>query len=334
MVFKSFVGIDVSKLTFDVHVALIDDINNGQHKVFNNNPKGFTKFLSYVSRKKGVDLESTLFCLENTGDYSLLLSHYLSKKECRYHLANPIEVYRSKGLVREKSDKIDSRIIMKYAYLKRDEIEVSQFPSLIILKIRNLNRHRTRLVKIQTSEKQYKKLLLQTTELVDNSLIISLCDDRLQFIKKQIKEIEKQIETLMEQNLSIQKNHDLIRTIPGVGPQLAINMIITTKNFTCFKDGRKYASFCGVAPFEHSSGTSIRGRKKTSVMCNKEIKALLTSCVSSLINHDRGIKLYHLRMKQKGKHTFIIINNIRAKLINRIFAVVKRGEPYINLNYN
>ena len=223
---------------------------------------------------------------------------------------------------------------MMYIYLKREVIEESSFPSLYILKLRNLFTYRKRLLKMKTAQQQYIKLLLQTTELIDSSSLIDLCKEQIEIIKAQIRTIEKQVDEVIMAKESLQKNNDLILSIPGVGPVLAVNLLITTRNFTCFDSGRKYAAFCGVAPFAHSSGTSIKGRTRTSPICNRYIKALLTSCVTSLISHDAGIKLYYERKTEEGKKHFVIINNIRAKLINRIFAVIIRGQPYVQLNFN
>ena len=333
MVFNSFIGIDVSKLTIDVHLAFEKDIQNGVHKVFKNTIKGFNTMTSFL-KKKGTELENSLFCLENTGDYSLMLSHFLGENKHHYHLANPLTVKLSKGLLREKTDKVDAQMLMMYAYLKRDLIEESTLPSLHILKLRNLITWRKRLVKGKTSQQQYIKILLQTNDLVGNHSIIDLSEQQLVLIKKQIKAVEKEMQEIIAEHESLQKNHDLIRSIPGVGPILAVNLLITTRNFTCFENGRKYASYCGVAPFANSSGTSIRGRTKTSSICNKYIKALLTNCVTSLISHDKGIKGYYMRKLEEGKQHFVIVNNIRAKLINRIFSVIKRQEPYVMLNFS
>lgn len=74
---------------------------------------------------------------------------------------------------------------------------------------------------------------------------------------------------------------------PPRGLVTAVALILATNNFTAFSDSRKFASYCGpgrraVAPFEHTSGTSIRGRTKTSHLANKRIarrtvKALLSN---------------------------------------------------------
>ena len=98
-------------------------------------------------------------------------------------------------------------MLMMYAYLKRELIKESTLPSLSILKLRNLITRRKRLVKEKTSQQQYIKILLQTNDLVGNRSIIDLSEQQLILIKKQIKIIEKEIQTFIDADESLQKNH-------------------------------------------------------------------------------------------------------------------------------
>lgn len=129
----------------------------------------------------------------------------------------------------------------------------------------------------------------------------------------------------------MQSSLKLLCSIPGIGLVTAVALILTTNNFTAFNDSRKFASYCGVAPFEHTSGTSIRGRTKTSHLANKRIKALLSNGAASAIQSDEELKTYFHRKLDEGKPKMVVINAIRAKLINRIFATINRGTEYVVL---
>ncbi|WP_255651022.1 transposase [Cesiribacter sp. SM1] len=88
-------------------------------------------------------------------------------------------------------------------------------------------------------------------------------------------------------------------------------------------------------PTPHSSGKSIRGRTKTSPLANHQIKALLSNCATTAIQHDEELKSYYNRKLAEGKPKMVVINAIRAKIINRIFATIKRETPYVALRqYN
>ena len=68
---------------------------------------------------------------------------------------------------------------------------------------------------------------------------------------------------------------------------MALTVIIKTHNFTRFINARKFACFCGTAPFDHSSGTSIRKKTRVSHLADKQMKTLLDLSAKSAIQYDR-----------------------------------------------
>lgn len=66
-------------------------------------------------------------------------------------------------------------------------------------------------------------------------------------------------------------------------------------------------------------------------MANRQIKALLSNCASTAIQHDGELKCYYIRKVAEGKPKMVVINAVRAKIINRIFATIKRGTPFVDL---
>lgn len=43
------------------------------------------------------------------------------------------------------------------------------------------------------------------------------------------------------------------------------------------------------------------------------------------------LKAYYAKKLKEGKCKFLVQNNVKNKLVQRIFAVVKRGTPYVEL---
>jgi len=105
-------------------------------------------------------------------------------------------------------------------------------------------------------------------------------------------------------------------------------MLVTTNNFTSFENGRKYACYSGIAPFENTSGTSIKGKSRVSYLGNKTMKALLSNGANSASKWDPQMKAYYQRKTEEGKDHKLIMNSISCKLVNRMFAVVNRQTPY------
>nr|WP_240648887.1 IS110 family transposase [Butyricimonas faecalis] len=106
-------------------------------------------------------------------------------------------------------------------------------------------------------------------------------------------------------------------------------MIIETEAFTRFDDPRKFACHAGVAPFRYTSGSSQHSRNKVSQRANKQIKTLLHMAALSITGRKSGeLKAYYERKVKEGKNKMTVINAIRAKLIARMFAVIKKDQFY------
>ena len=63
---------------------------------------------------------------------------------------------------------------------------------------------------------------------------------------------------------------------------------------------------------------------------DNEIKSLIPLCAISSIQYSAEMKIYYDKKLKEGKHKMTIINAIRNKLIQRIFAVINRGTPYVD----
>ena len=334
-----FVGIDISKASFDVTLLGEDRPEVCTHQKFDNTLSGHKQLLNWLKKQK-VNLAETFFIMEHTGWYTLELCCFLQEKELDFVLLSPLHLKRSLGLVRGKNDKVDARRIAYFAFLHRHELKSMQLPSACLLKLKNLFAFRDRLIKTQASLKQTIKVLKDINHIVDNKFIVKESEKQLKFVEQQVKQTEEQITNTLQEDESVQANFKLppggpVCSIPGIGLITAVALLLCTNNFTAFDDSRKFASYCGVAPFEHSSGTSIRGRTKTSPLANKRVKALLSNGAATAIQFDEEMRNYYQRKVEEGKPKMVVINAVRAKLINRIFATINRGTEYVVLKqYN
>lgn len=323
-----FIGIDVSKSTLDVAICSSSNPKQYLHQQFSNTVAGYKQMLSWLRQQK-IKLSEAFFVMEHTGYYTLEFCCFLQDKHLAFTLFSPLHLKRSMGLVRGKNDRVDAQRIAYYAFLHRHELESTELPSECLLKLKNLFAFRDRLIKTQTSLKQTIKSLKDTSHLIDNKFIIKESEKQFKLIVQQIKKTEAQITATIREDELVKKNFKLLTSVPGIGLVTAVAVILCTNNFTAFDDGRKFAAYCGVAPFEHSSGTSIKGRSKTSPLANKHIKALLSNCASTAIQHDEELRAYYLRKTKQGKADMVALNAVRAKLINRMFATVNRGTEFV-----
>lgn len=136
---------------------------------------------------------------------------------------------------------------------------------------------------------------------------------------------------LLKADASMYQNYRILTSIKGIGPVNAWMTLAYTEGFTSFENARQYAVFVGVIPFEHRSGTSIRGKNRISHMANKELKQELNQAAKSAMGHDPEIRAYAERLL-KTKAYQLVLNNVKFKLILRMFSLVRRGEMYVE-NY-
>lgn len=325
MKIKETIGIDVSKKAIDVHIH-----GKGVHREFGNCPKGIKKMIGWAFKTTDRAEDETIFVFEHTGLYSLKLAVALSKQEIKYAEVPGLEIKRSLGLARGKDDKVDAARIALYAYRLRDEVEPSQLPPEHLQSLKRLLSLRDRLVKqragFKSSLKEEKRVLVQK----DNKTLLGIQGEMIGLLSKKIEKIEKEMEEIVKEDQGLDEMYKLITSIKGVGPQTALYMIVYTQGFAGFENWRKFASYCGVAPFPNSSGTSIRGKTRVSHLANKKIKSLLDMCSKTALQHNPEIKQYYNRRLEQGKNEMSTINVIRNKLLARIFAVVERGTPYVD----
>jgi transposase len=322
---KEVLGIDISKLTIDVYLHV-----NQSHELFNNNPAGFRKLMSWLKKKK-IILIDILLCFEHTGMYSFELANFLTFKNIDYVMESAIQIKRSMGVVRGKNDKIDAQRIADYAYRRRDKLEFSVLPSKMISKIQKLLSLRETMVKQRAG---YKVTVQENSRILVKSEYKCFFEAQNKLVKSlttQICKVEEEIKLIIASDLKLENTYNLITSISGVGFIVAAYFISTTSCFTKFKNGRKYACYCGTAPFEYSSGTSIHFKTRVNPMANKKMKSLLNMSARSAITCDPELKEYYHRKVEQGKNKMSTLNIIRNKIIHRVFAVVTRGTPYVVL---
>ena len=149
-------------------------------------------------------------------------------------------------------------------------------------------------------------------------------------IDEQIAAIDAEIEALIAADPVLARQKELLVSIDGVGDRIAINMIAITGGFTRFQNARQFCSFAGLTPYRYDSGTSIRSKAKISKRSNQTMKALLhMSAVNVATRMKSGeYKEYYERKLKEGKHIMCIMNVLRAKLVHRMFSVIRRNEEY------
>lgn len=323
---KWFIGIDVSKLTLDV--VSYDGKSKpvaADYLQVKNDSEGFQELLTWM-RERGIRRSSLVVGLEHTGIYSMDISLFLERKGFDYCLFNPIHLKRSMGLVRGKSDRVDAYRIAYYTYLHRDELTYSHISDHSILALKQLLSER----KLYVEQAAAHKALITDHKGRKESARDRRCEETIKYMESQIELIEKEIMGIIKEDPALMRNYGFIVSVKGIGFVNAVNFIVHTNNFQSFDNARQYACYTGIAPFEYSSGSSVRGRTKVSKMGARQVKADLTQAARSAVQYDPELSAYYIRKVAEGKAHGSVMNAVKFKLVVRVFSVIREQRNYLN----
>ena len=325
MNYQTVIGIDVSKKKLDMCVLTKEGELN-QDKLANTQ-KSIKKTLNSLLKAAG-KANKVLICAEYTGAYIYPLVQAAKALSVDLWLENPTEIKYSSGMQRGKNDKVDAVRIAEYAQRYQDKARLYEIGHEAIERISSLYREREGYVTTRAMykanikdkqgfmpEKEYKGMVKR-----QNKLIKSLT--------KNIKEVEQKIDKLIKDDRTLSKQYEQITSVDAVGKQTAIYTMVTTRGFTRFKTPKQLCCHAGVAPFAYLSGSSQHSRWRVSHRANKTLKKLLHMAALSAINMKGEMKEYYQRKLAEGKNAMSVLNAIRAKLIHRIYAVIKQDRKY------
>ena len=322
-----FIGIDVSKKTLDASIFVAGEvINKFPHVQVRNDRQGFKDLLRWA-KAQGVNTKDTLFGLEFTGYYSDALEQFLTgKKLCYAMLPTTVVKHYQRG-TRDKNDKTDSAKIADYLFRFNGTECIKQrvLPSKAMQELKALKSERKFYVQQRVACENRQNVAKSKQEQKHLQKAIDLFNEQIELIEQQMAEVVTSDE-------EIYLTYTRLLTIPGIGPVNAINTIANTQDFTAFETARQYAKYVGVAPSEHSSGTSVRWRGRPSPHADLQAKADLSMAAMRAVEFSCDMSIYYERklgnrpndkdVKRKA------LNAVKFQLIKMMFAVVRQDRVF------
>jgi len=297
-----------------------------------NNVRAITSWLKSLKQHHCVDLTQAIFCMEHTGIYGFILMRNLHSRGFKICVENAANIKLSLGLQRGKNDQVDAQRIAEYAMRYTDKLKQWQPKRPVVQKLNILNRQRGQLIKVRTILTSNVNESKRFIEKDDHRLLVRSAQATLKGLAQDIKRIDKQIEDLIKSDENLNKLNSFITSVRGVGIVTSSAVIVRTNEFQDYTDANKFACTAGVAPFDHSSGKSVRGKPRVSHKAYKDLKTLLHMCAVGAISRQGELKDFYDRKVSSGKNKMLALNAVRNKLVHRIFAVV-RDEVMYDSNY-
>lgn len=315
---KKYCGIDVSNETLDIYFQNKEGVL--QHLQIANSIIGYKKMVKVA----GTD---TQFVMEATGVYHLNLIFFLQEINVAYSVVNALQIkrYIQMHLDRNKSDKKDAKRIYEYGVERQPEIY--EMPDTAYFECRSLNNAIHDLTKKITNLSNQIHSLKKAP--YDTKTVIKSFERLIKQLKKEKEKLEQELERKLE--IWESDKVKLVKSIKGIGPRAASELIIYTQGFKGMESYKQLISFAGLSPKEYKSGSSIRGRVKICKQGGKQLRNIMYMCALNAKKTNRHCKALYDRLVDKGKNKKAAIIAVCNKLLKIVFGVIKNQTMYQEL---
>ena len=309
-------GIDVSKDTLDAHLL---GGEQGRHRRVSNDPAGLQALLTWLQHQPETP---AWVCCEATGTYHLACARAFHQAGFAVSVINPacIKGYAQSELSRAKTDRVDARLIARYA--QQADLLPWQPESPEIAELRALQHRRDSLEKTHTQESNR----LHAPELPES--VQASCRRLLAVIAQEQAESEARIQALFAASPSLRTQRELLASIPGFGPHTA-TAVATVLLSRPFRRARQVAAYSGLTPRPRRSGTSVRKPDRISRQGPSSLRKLLywPAIVAIRVQSPQIMPLV-TGLRPRGKTKMQIICAVMRKLLHTAFGVLKSQRPF------
>ena len=307
---KSFVGIDVSQSTLDVHIRPLE-----LHRRFDNTKDGIAQLLDWIRPHAA----ERIVC-ESTGPYQKLLIGALLAEGLPAVVANPRQVRDfAKGMGKlAKTDKIDAANIAHFAELV--PTVVRPLPSAELGELRELYDRRGQLVRILAVEKNHRHAAAHGSKKVLKNI-----DKHIEYLETQIKTLEDRMDEIVETSDAFKAQNEILQSLTGIGPQVSRTLIAYLPELGK-RSRQSISALVGLAPFNEDSGkhTGIRhirgGRSKVRIGLYQAAVVAIRCCPV--------MKSFYASLKARGKAVKVAIVAVARKILVLANALIRDKRKY------
>lgn len=327
-ILKQVLGIDVAQRELVAFLGRMDEdllIESYAHSVFSNNQKGFSELVEWVNKRVDPSV-SIRYVMEATGVYHEGLAYFLTERglEASVVLPNKLSNYFRTLEVKTITDKTASEMILRFGLERR--LDVWKRPNPVFKKLRQITRERNQLVEEKTMVKN--QLHAEMAEAEPNATSIKRIQKRIDFLKTQEKEINKEITALAKTEPHLKKSIETISSIPGVGLLTAATVLAETNGFELIRNKRQLVSYAGLDVIEKQSGTSVRGKARISKKGNRYLRKAMHLPALTAIRQEQRFKNVFSNLVSKHGIKMKAVVAVQRKLLELIYTLYKTNQVY------
>jgi len=328
-----YTGIDLHKKT-----SFLTTIDKDGKIVFRANLGNKEEFiLDYFTKLD----DETRIVIESTASWYWLYD-MLAGNGFNVVISNPLKT-KAIGSAKIKNDKVDSHMLAQL--LRTNLIATVHVSSLETRKLKELMKHRARLVRDVTRNKNRINMILMknniqpaVSDLFGKKGIRFITEAPLpeyhreqvdtyfliyNQLKEQVDAVTKRIRAIVDDNPMAQ----LLMTIPGIGYITAMYIIAEIEDISRFPSYRNLASYAGLVPSLHASGEKER-RGKITKQGSRYLRIALIEAAQAITRMKKG-KLnvfFRKRIVRAGYQSAIVAT--AHKILQYVYYVLKNQTPY------
>jgi transposase len=304
---ETFVGVDVSKAHLDVGVSGSQDAST-----FSNSERGISDLVQWLG-----ELCPLLVVLEATGGFEVPAAAALAAAGLPVVIANPRQVRdfaKATGQL-AKTDQIDAHILALFA--ERVRPPVRPLPDDAARELDAIIGRRRQIINMITAEKNRLGFALAPVQ--------KGIQKHIRWLERQLSDIDSDLDDLIRKSPVWRAKNDLLRDVPGVGPNLARTLIAELPELGRLSH-KEIAKLVGVAPFPRDSGV-MRG-KRMIWGGRAPVRSALYLSVWSASKWNPVIRVFYQRLRAKGKPPKVAQVACMRKLLTILNAMLRDGREW------
>jgi transposase len=312
----TILGIDISKSDFDICLIIG---GRERYRKFENSVRGFAKLAQYLEKH---EVQLVHACMEATGRLYEGLALYLVANGHKVSVINPkcIKGFAQSELQRSKTDKKDAGVIARFC--KAHAPKAWQPPPAEIREVQEVSRYIDCLkVNIHQEKRRLESGLTSNT-------VTSAIEEHIEVLEAKLAELESQLKQHVKRHQRLFEQVQLLTSIIGVGDIVALTYISEMGYSDQFKTTRQVESFCGLAPRQYKSGSSVRARDRISKVGNSRMRKVLYMPALSARHTNPVLRALGDRLEKAGKPKKVINCAVMRKMLRLMYAVVSTGQAF------
>lgn len=304
---KTWIGVDVSKRTLELFVY-----GESSSRTFEQ-PKQLSEVVAFVASQPNAHV-----VVESTGRYEQALFEALSEASVACSVVNPARAHafmKSVGSL-AKTDALDAALLAKMGRML--EPEPTRITPSAPRKLEALVRRRAQLVEFDVAERNHDEH--------DRCAEVRESIERMrEMIRREVRMLEASIGSLIAQTPELSERSRRLQTVPGVGPVVATNLLVSLPELGALSKG-EVAALAGLAPYNKDSGAS---RGKRSIRAGRSpVRTLLYMAALVAARHNPQLRTVYARLVEQGKPKKVALVALARKLVVTLNAMIKNERDW------